>query len=513
MNKFYLATLLFFFAFIFTSLKTSAFTLDTISTVHPSCYRANDGSITVITTGATGAVTYSIDGGTWQSSPVFTGLTGAQYLIIAEDAAGNTEGLFVDLPDGPELQLNFAVTPTVCFGGLGGTITITPVNEITPFTIEHLQGGILLDTTITANTLDPIVITNLEYGPYTIMNITDPRGCINSTTPVYMVTVPPGDSLRPSMTVTAPSCSGSANGYISFDFNLGSGPYQVFTSSWPYTFYGEIMSNEQVGPLNPGTYSVQANDIVVGCTGIINFIIPDGDNPSTQITPSTASICSVGGSVSLTGSGASSLQGAQYSWSPSTGLNDASIANPIAAPSVTTTYTLTTTDANDLCASSATITIDVMNVDVPLVVLSNTVLSVSNPQAGAVYTWQQLIGNSWTDVGTGANYNGISGNEYRVKSSVGSCEAYSLKTIIRSVSISIYPNPSSDILMLNDLKPEDQWQALEIISSIGQRVLLLKNISNQTSLAVNIASLSSAVYVAKLTKADGGTVALKFVKR
>jgi gliding motility-associated-like protein len=47
-----------------------------------------------------------------------------------------------------------------------------------------------------------------------------------------------------------------------------------------------------------------------------------------------------------------------YSWTPTTGLNDAAIANPVASPTVTTQYTLqvTTTDG---CQGSGSITVDV----------------------------------------------------------------------------------------------------------------------------------------------------------
>ena len=57
-----------------------------------------------------------------------------------------------------------------------------------------------------------------------------------------------------------------------------------------------------------------------------------------------------------TGSGASS-----YSWSPNVGLNDANIQNPIASPSVTTTYTVTATGASAGCRDKATVTINVLS--------------------------------------------------------------------------------------------------------------------------------------------------------
>jgi len=43
-----------------------------------------------------------------------------------------------------------------------------------------------------------------------------------------------------------------------------------------------------------------------------------------------------------------------YSWNPSTGLNNASIANPVASPAATTTYTCTVTDNNGCTAAAST---------------------------------------------------------------------------------------------------------------------------------------------------------------
>lgn len=53
--------------------------------------------------------------------------------------------------------------------------------------------------------------------------------------------------------------------------------------------------------------------------------------------------------------------GMTYSWSPSTGLNNANIANPVASPTVTTTYTLTVTNAGG-CSTSESITICVLDI-------------------------------------------------------------------------------------------------------------------------------------------------------
>lgn len=61
--------------------------------------------------------------------------------------------------------------------------------------------------------------------------------------------------------------------------------------------------------------------------------------PNRSIAPS--------GSAELTGSATGGLAPYTYSWSPTTGLDDATLAQPTASPTVTTEYTLTVTDSLD----------------------------------------------------------------------------------------------------------------------------------------------------------------------
>src|SRR5665811_1732917 len=78
-------------------------------------------------------------------------------------------------------------------------------------------------------------------------------------------------------------------------------------------------------------------------------------NPAAIIATagSPVTICS-GQSTTLNGSG-----GVLYSWSPATGLSATNIANPVATPATTTTYTLTATNAIGTCPSTSTVKVTV----------------------------------------------------------------------------------------------------------------------------------------------------------
>ena len=68
-------------------------------------------------------------------------------------------------------------------------------------------------------------------------------------------------------------------------------------------------------------------------------------------------ICA-GGNASIGGSATGGKEPYTYAWSPSTGLSNATVADPDASPSVTTTYALTITDANN-CKSTDNIMVTV----------------------------------------------------------------------------------------------------------------------------------------------------------
>ncbi len=85
-----------------------------------------------------------------------------------------------------------------------------------------------------------------------------------------------------------------------------------------------------------------------------------------------------------------------YLWSPAAGLSATNIANPIATPDFTTTYTVITTSANNACRDTAKVKINVIPADINIIQADTTFIclgssvplnAVVSPAGGSAVTW------------------------------------------------------------------------------------------------------------------------------
>jgi uncharacterized repeat protein (TIGR03803 family) len=112
---------------------------------------------------------------------------------------------------------------------------------------------------------------------------------------------------------------------------------------------------------------------------------------SASVSPNV-SIC-LGSSTVLTATG-----GVNYSWSPATGLNATNISNPVAAPSVTTTYSVMITSGS--CVSNLQVVVLIDNPTVTASAASSTICAgqstTLSATGGTSYNWQpgNLSGSS-----------------------------------------------------------------------------------------------------------------------
>jgi hypothetical protein len=105
-------------------------------------------------------------------------------------------------------------------------------------------------------------------------------------------------------------------------------------------------------PTTNTTYTVNVTD-AIGCTTTASHTVNVCPKKLDANAGANVTVCP-GGQVTI--GGAPTANGGTgpytYSWSPAVGLNNATIANPTASPSQTTTYMVTVTDANG-CVKTA----------------------------------------------------------------------------------------------------------------------------------------------------------------
>lgn len=305
--------------------QPAALTASTSST--PTNCGASTGTAGVTASGGTGAFTYSWapSGGNGANA---TGLSAGTYTITVTDNNGCTQtaNATVNTNGGPSVSLTSSANP-LCNGGTGGTATMSSTGGTTPYTYSWNNG----QTTATA--------TGLSAGNYTL-TVTDAGGCISIQT--VSITQPAAVSINASAANT--NCNAS-DGSVSSTASGGTGSY---TYSW-----SNGGTSQSITGLSAGTYTLVVTD-ANGCTGTATGTV--GQNGGPTANAGTGAVITLGSSTVLSGSG-----GGTYTWLPPTGLSCTNCQNPVASPTVTTTYTLIVTDING-CSDSDTVTVVV---DIP----------------------------------------------------------------------------------------------------------------------------------------------------
>jgi gliding motility-associated-like protein len=145
-----------------------------------------------------------------------------------------------------------------------------------------------------------------------------------------------------SATSSSPESCGAADGTASVSASGGTGPYTYLWSNNGTT--------DTISGLTTGVYNVTITD-ANGCTSSATVNVGSTGSATANASASVTTIVS-GSTTTLNGSGSGTI----FTWSPGGSLTCTTCQNPIASPTVTTTYTLTVTDSLG-CTASDTITI------------------------------------------------------------------------------------------------------------------------------------------------------------
>lgn len=371
------------------------------------CNGSATGTITVDQPPGSAPFSYSLDGTNWQASPVFTSLAAGTYTVYYREGNGcqGSQSITIAQPTAMTVAANSA--PVVCNGESNGVINVFTSGGVSPYEYS-IDGGTNWQT---SNSF------NVSAGNYTV-TIRDVNGC--TTTEDFIINEP-APLLAQSLNSNA-SCDGGNDGSITVTANGGNSGYQysldgnTFQSSnvfnvipGNYTVTVKDMMdcvtsfNTTVGLTSNLTFTPQIDPIICEGKSTQLELISNGtdyswspaiglDNPSISnpvanpvttteyIVTTTLGFCSekdtvivnvnaapipnagsdgyicFGQTYQLQGTG-----GTQYSWSPSTYLDNTDIPNPVSSAPKDMTYTLSILSDVNGCASLVT---DDMRLDV-----------------------------------------------------------------------------------------------------------------------------------------------------
>lgn len=309
--------------------QPSEITVFSLLTEDLECNGIPIGSIEVIATGGTGQLTYSIDGIAYQTGTLFENLDAGDYDVYAKDINGCIKLLAtVTINEPPAIEVDALTTIDLsCNGSADGEITLTASGGIAPLQVS-LNGGAFqvngfnfanlaagdhiiqikdasdctLDTTITLNEPDAIVIDNEEFTHISCHDANDGSITITASGGIapleysidggasyngsnvfnnlaaggYQISVRdanlcevlgsvmiinnPGEITLPPATITHLNCNNDGSGTMTINVSGGTAPYEYSIDNG-LTFQTEATFSG----LNSGSYAIVVRD-VNGCS-------------------------------------------------------------------------------------------------------------------------------------------------------------------------------------------------------------------------------------------------------
>ena len=204
-----------------------------------------------------------------------------------------------------------------------------------------------------------------------------------------------------------------------------------------------------------------------------------------------------------------------FAWTPIAGLNFSDSANPIVSNIVTATvYTLQVTDGNN-CTATDQVSVNVTELNPTIIQNGN---SLASSKSFAAYQW--LLNGEPVSGANDSTYSvTLSGNYSLEVTGIFGCKDTSATVNITGVSVSeiqneiqlkLYPNPASDLLVLNTNTTSDY--SIEIFDVNGKRVKQFNNTLSNNEMALDVADLAKSLYLLRL-QSKGQTTVRRFAKQ
>jgi PKD repeat protein len=288
------------------------------------------------------------------SNPVAKPTVTTTYMVTVTDANGCTATSNITITVQPDLSAtaiasdyNIGTCPTST-----STLDVNVTGGESAYSYSWAPAASLSNATIKTPVAKPAITTT-----YTV-TVTDNNGC-TTTAPVTVNVLPALTLVASATDIIIGTCPTSTS---NLDATVAGGE-AGYTYSWlPVTGLSDAtLKNPIAKPAATTAYTVTVTD-VNGCTATstITITVAPAVTVITSASDLLISTCptSVSNLLATPAGGEMPVGGYLYSWSPSTGLSATNIANPVAKPNSTTTYTVTITDQNN-CTAVSSITVNV----------------------------------------------------------------------------------------------------------------------------------------------------------
>jgi large repetitive protein len=293
----------------------------------------NNGTITVLASGGTASLEYSLNGGAWQQNNLFAGLAVGTYTVSVRNANGTcatTSPTQVTLtsPAAPTISNVAKTNPTTCVA-TNGTITITATGV---GALEYSINGYVWQNTN--------VFNNLPAGSYTVYvrNANGTCSVAYAQNPVQLLGA--GSPNIVSVDKTNMTDCNKSNGTITIEVTNTGAQYKYSIDNG-VTYQ---LSNYFAG-LSAGTYQIKVTDLAGNCPATFpNVVItsPTGASIVSVNTTPTTNCNSSTGSIAVTSNPAT---GVQYSIDNGTNWTNSNIFTNLPAGS----YIVKIRNANGTC--------------------------------------------------------------------------------------------------------------------------------------------------------------------
>ncbi|NOT92238.1 DUF7948 domain-containing protein [Ferruginibacter sp.] len=292
-------------------------------TSNTTCGFAN-GAITATGIGGIAPLAYSIDGGaTYQLSNSFTGLAANTYTVTVKDAIGCTKSSTpVIIGASSSVSITATSVNAIC-GFINGSITATGIGGVAPL-MYSIDGG--------ANYQSSPNFNGLPAATY-IVTVKDAGNCTSVTAPIIITST---TSLTVSALPTNAVC-GFANGSISVTVSGGTAPYQ-YSIDGGVTYQTANIFNA----LAASAYSIIVRD-VNNCNNSAAAVVANTPIHVLNVFAGNDTLVGINEPLQLNAIDINNTGFVKYEWSPSFGLNNNQLKNPVAILDKDFTYTLLAT--------------------------------------------------------------------------------------------------------------------------------------------------------------------------